>query len=104
VSWQTWSDGAAGQPTIIGDQDWGKIELDLNDEGRSRVYDFGSVGSRTITVTENRYGTGQGTATLQIRGQNTTFNQDDIGPSWENYTTPVNRSWRFIQVRADKTS
>ncbi len=92
-------------PTIVGDADWGKIQLDFGEEGKSRVYDFTSSISRTITVTENRYGTGQGTATLQIRGDDTTaFLQADTSPSWVNYTVPVNKTWRYIQVRAIKNS
>jgi hypothetical protein len=105
VSWQTWSDGAGSTPSITGDSDWGKLSLGLNDEGRSRVYDFGDTTNRTITLTENRYGTGSGTATLQMRGQETSFNQDDgEPPNWENYSTPVNKTWRYIQVREMKES
>jgi len=90
-------------PTVIGDADWGKIELDASEEGRSQVYDFGSISSRTITVTENRYGTGQGTATIQIRGQDTIFLQDDGEPPvWENYVAPIEKTWRFIQLRVIK--
>ena len=101
VSWQTWSDGAGGNPTIIGDANWGKLQLSLNEEGHSRVYDFGDESDRTITVTENRYGAGQGSATIQIRGQAAAFDQDDVLPNWENYTIPTNKTWRYIQVRAD---
>ena len=37
VSWQTWSDGAAGIPDVVGDADWGKMKLDFHppEEGRS---------------------------------------------------------------------
>lgn len=103
VSWQTWSDGAGGGCVIIGDADWGKLQLSLNDEGRSDVYDFGNVDNRTITVTENRYGAGQGSATLQIRGQAAVFLQDDALPAWENYVAPINHTWRYIQARAINT-
>ena len=104
VSWQTWSDGAASVPTIIGDQDWGQIELELDEEGRSRVYDFGDTDERTIVVTRDRYEVGQGTSTAQIRGQNTPFVQDDVSPSWENYVGPTNKTWRYIQGRSIKQS
>jgi hypothetical protein len=60
--------------------------------------------SRYITITQNKYGTGYGTATLQIRGHDTTsFLQDAVSPSWETYSGVVSKSWRFIQVRVIKT-
>ena len=102
VSWQTFSNGAGAVPTIIGDADWGKMQLGISSEGRSKVYDFGLVSARTITLTSNRYGTGQGSATRQIRGQDTIFLQDDVAPAWEDYTTPIEKTWRFIQIRAIK--
>jgi len=101
VSWQTWSDGNGNIPTIDGNADWGKLNLDLaGEEGRSAVYDLGSSHARTFTLTENRYGTGGESAVLQIRGDDTTiFLQDAHSPMWENYTTPVSKTWRYIQVR-----
>lgn len=104
VSWATWSDGAAGSPTISGDADWGKLELAIGEEGRSAVYDIGADGyDHIFIVNENVYGTGQGTATLQIRGSAASFNQDDgEPPNWENYTAPITRSWRYVQIRETK--
>jgi len=102
VSWATWSDGAAGAPTIVGDADWGKLQLVDGEEGRSAVYDMGSAMSLVWIVTENRYGTGQGWADLQIRGDTNPFNQDDALPNWENYTVPILRTWRYVQVRESK--
>lgn len=99
VSWQVWSDGAGGTPTIVGDPDWGKLQLSVSEEGRSSIHDFGNPDTRMYTVTRNRYGTGQGDATLQIRGSTTSFNQDDALPNWENYTEPILRNWRYVQVR-----
>lgn len=100
VSWQTWSDGAAGTPDVEGDADWGKLKLDLlGEEGRSEVYDLGSAATRTFTLTENRYGTGAEDALLQIRGDTSSFAQDDETPAWENYVVPISRGWRYVQVR-----
>ena len=87
VSWQTFSDGGGGVPTIDGDQSWGKMLLVSSQEGRSAVYDFGNSDARTYTLIENKYGSGSGTATLQIRG------------SLTSYTDPINREWRYIQIR-----
>jgi len=105
ISWATWSDGAAGSPTIIGDADWGKLQLVVSEEGRSEVYNYGNSLPRIYTITENFYGTGQGTATLQIRGDTASFNQDDgEPPNWENYTVPITRSWQYVQVREIKSA
>ena len=100
TSWQTWSDGAAGIPNVVGDSDWGKLQLDLNpgEEGRSAVYDTGNAVVRLFTLTENFYGSGAGNAVLQIRGSTTSFNQDDAVPVWEEYTAPISRLWRYVQI------
>jgi hypothetical protein len=100
--WTTWDDGSGGAITVIGDANWGKLELNGGEEGRSLVYDFGNSILRTFTLTENKYGTGQGSALLQIRGSDTVFTQDDNVIEWVNYTAPTNQSWRFIQVRTTK--
>lgn len=96
VSWQTWvTDGE-----IIGDSDWGKLTLDLNELGYSQVYNYGNSSERTYTLTKNKYGTGQGSGdTLQIRGDTSSFTADDEVVEWENYTTPINREWQYVQVR-----
>lgn len=100
VSWQTWSNGFGTVPNVSGDPDWGKLSLELSGaEGRSAVYDMGSAVTRTFTLEENRYGTGAEDATLQIRGSTTIFEQDDIEPTWETYSTSVSRNWRYVQVR-----
>lgn len=101
VSWQTFSDGAAGIPDVVGDVDWGKLKLDLlGEEGRSAVYDLGAAATRKFTITENRYGTGAESATIQIRGDTSSFLQDDVLPAWETYTVPVSKGYRYVQVRA----
>jgi peptidoglycan/xylan/chitin deacetylase (PgdA/CDA1 family) len=100
VSWQTWSDGAAGVPTVDGDTDWGKLSLPLTGaEGRSAVYDLGSTATRTFTLTENVYGTGAETAVLQYRTSTTSFAQDDVLPEWTDYTAPLSVSCRYVQIR-----
>ena len=99
ISWGTWSDGAAGSPTIVGDADWGTIEFDGGDEGRSVVYDLGSLVYRVFTVTKSRYGAETGGGILNIRGDSDSFLQDSLVISWETYTTPITRNWRYVQVR-----
>jgi hypothetical protein len=102
VSWQTWSDGAAGKPDVVGDSDWGKLSLELSGaEGRSAVYDLGSVASRTFHLTTNRYGTGENEATLQYRTSETSFAQDDETPEWVTFKAlpPAWYTCRYVQVR-----
>jgi len=103
VSWQTWSDGSGGIPLVSGDQDWGRLALTtLGGQGRSAVYDLYNEDLRKYTVTLNRYGAGMGDATLQIRGSTSSFVQDDVSPDWEDYTIPITRSWRYVQIRGVK--
>ena len=105
VSWAVWSDGAGGSPVIDGDADWGKLKLILGDEGRSNVIDLGVATELIFTLTENLYGTGSGSATLQIRGDINVFTQDSgEPPNWENYAIPITRTWRYIQVREIKST
>ena len=103
ISWQTWSDGSGSVPTIRGDSDWGYLNLNVEGaEGRSAVYNLLNQELREFTITINRYGAGAGTATTYIRGSDTTFNQDDVTPEWEEYTTEITRSWQYVQVRIYK--
>jgi hypothetical protein len=102
ISWQTWTDGAATVPTIIGDPDWGQLELDYNEQGRGPVYDFGFAYPRIITLAQDTYEDGQGNATLQIRSSNTAFLQDDVLPAWADYIGSYNTSYQFLQIRIFK--
>lgn len=99
VSWATWSDGSGGAVSVVGDADWGKLSLPTTGaEGRSAVYDLGNTFARTFYLTPNRYGTGQNNAVLEIRGSTTSFLQDAAVPVWEEYTAPISRTWRYVQV------
>jgi len=99
VAWQTWSDGAAGDATISGDPDWGKLQLSSGDVGHSGIYDFGDSANRYHTVTEDVYGTGQEDATIYIRGQTAVFTQDAVTPAWEVYASPIWKTWRYMQIK-----
>lgn len=98
ISWQTWN----GTGSITGDVDWGKLNLDSGETGYSQVYDFGNDNSRQYTITNNRYGTGQGSATTQVRGDIDVFSPTDEFPVWQTYSTPFIETWRYIQVRITK--
>ena len=73
VSWQTWSDGAGGIPTVLVMLIGESYLTYTGAEGISAVYDLGSAVTRLFTLTRNRYGTGSATATLQIRGDTSTL-------------------------------
>ena len=104
VSWTTFDNGSGGAITVSGNADWGKGELDIGEEMRSAVQDLGDIATRTFTLTPNRYGTGSGTATLQYRGQDAVFVQDDNVLAWTNYTVPFALSCRYFQIREIKSS
>jgi len=36
-----------------------------------------------------------------MRGQLASFEHDAVSPSWEEYLTPINRNWRYIQIKVD---
>jgi len=102
-SWDTWSDGAAGSPVIDGDADWGKLRLrhEFGDIGHGPVKDLGSVENRWVVLTLDKYGSGSGSSKAYIRGQNSSFNQDDGSPAWEEYTGVVQKTWQYIQVKVE---
>lgn len=90
--------------TIIGDADWGKLQVLTGEYGMSKVYTFASSLTRTYTLTPNKYGTGQGgAATYYIRGDTNPFAMGDVSPEWELYTVPVKKTWKYVQVRAIKS-
>ena len=79
--------------------DWGRIKLETTDVGHSDVIDTGNVLSKVLTISTDRYGTGVGIGAIYIRGQATSFLQDAVNPSWEEYTIPVAKTWRWMQVK-----
>jgi len=103
VSWQTWKDAVGVLPVIIGDSDWGQLELEFGEEGRSSVYDLVNYLNKKFTLILNRYQSGQGTAVLQIRGSATSFTQNDNVVEWITYTEEYHASWRYVQVRIIKS-
>ena len=100
VGWDTWSDGAGGPVSVIGDAEWGKIQLLTGEIGHSPVYSMGA-GTHPIKVTANGYGSGAGSFTIYIRGQEASFGQDDGSPSWEEYTAPTSETWEYLQVKLE---
>lgn len=97
--WAGWSDGAAGSPTFQYGSSWGRIKLETTEVGHSDVIDTGNTKSKTITISTDRYGVGVGIGAIYIRGQATSFAQDAVSPSWEEYTSAVVKTWRWIQIK-----
>ena len=38
---------------------------------------------------------------VRVRGRSTTFNQTDLSPTWETYSSRISRAWRYMQLRID---
>lgn len=82
---------------------WGKLQLALDEEFVSDVKDLGDDAILLLGLKYDDYASGSGSGTLYWRGRSTIFNQDDdevTGPSWEQYTAPANKSWRYVQALA----
>jgi len=100
VSWQTWQNTSEQNPGVVGDGDWGKLKLLYPDgEVRSLVYDLGNTDSKKVTLSANEYGTGDSNFTLEIRGDSSSFNRNDLTPVWETYAGQVDKTWRYLQIR-----
>lgn len=84
---------------ITGDPDWGDASFDAGSPIVSPVTDTGDTGSKTFTITANKYGTGSGAQAIYIRGQATSFGMFDPSPSWEAYSAPTPQTWRYVQVK-----
>jgi len=99
ISWQAWSDSMGGKPIILGDLDWGKVELEGAEIANSNVIDLGSVRAWVVRFTADKYGAGSGSGSIRIRGSTFLFEQDAALPAWGEYTEPEEHNWRYIQVQ-----
>jgi len=99
VSWAGWSDGVGGSPSIVGDSDWGKLQLAAAEIAHSPVYDTGGTHEKKVSLQKNAFGSGDSTFDLYIRGQDSSFTQDAGSPSWEAYSIAVNKTWRYLQAK-----
>jgi hypothetical protein len=100
VTWQRWQVSAGVIATVDGDADWGKIHVPIGGSVSSPVTDTGNANSKTFTAQKDKYGTG-GSVTLSVRGSATSFAMFDGSPTWEEYTAPITRSWRYVQVKME---
>lgn len=100
-TWQDWEVSLGVNPTIIGDQDWGQMGLNIGTPTYSAMIDTGDTNNKTFTVDKNKYGSGTGTVTIYIRGSASTFGKFDGSPSWTEYTAPTSQTWRYAQLKVE---
>jgi hypothetical protein len=96
--WSFWSDGVGGSPIIIGDLDWGQLQLEPGDIAHSPVHHFDSLNSVTA-ITLNNYGIGWGSVAVYYRESDIAFAQDDLLPGWILYLGPIVLTKAFRQIR-----
>ena len=87
-------------PLIVGDAEWGKLQLYTGDLAQGPVFQAGG-GTHSIEAIIHRYGSGQGSFKVWIRGQAANFGQLDGSPSWEEWTAIVDRAWVYGQARLE---
>jgi len=99
TSWATWSNGAGGAATVLGDVDWGRLLLGKDVVAHSPVNHFNALDSHT-TLTKNKYGPGGvGSFKVYYRESDTPFLQDDGAPAWSLYTNPIRLTKAYRQVK-----
>jgi len=58
-------------------------------------------GIKCITITQDKYGTGEGVFQIYVRGSTIIFDYDAVTPAWEEYSGPRNVEWNYIQVKLE---
>lgn len=103
VPWTTFKNDQDGAVEVTGDASWGKMKIELDEEGYSRVYNL-NTNFKLFTLTTPEYGINSGTGTLQIRGSANPFARLAASPSWQTYSGIFNQNWKFVQIRVIKPS
>lgn len=99
VSWQTWETAPGVKGNVQGNIDWGKLEISAGNTYYGPVVDSETTDEKRFTTQANKYGIGEGTIEVSIRGSLNIFGQHDISPDWEVYSTEIARVWRYIQIK-----
>jgi len=88
---------------ITGDADWGKVRVGSigGEYAVSEVRDLQATDEKNFTISRDAYGSGTGNVKLSIRGQLDSFLWDDVSPDWQEYTTPFNATWRYVQLKIE---
>jgi len=100
ISWATWLMSDGGAVSVLGDADWGKLQLYTGEIAQGPVFQLG-IGTWPIGIIKNRYGSGTGSFKTWVRGSTTNFSQLAGSPSWEEWTGVVDRTWTYGQVRLE---
>jgi hypothetical protein len=104
VSWQTWEKSPAVPTDTSGDTDWGLAVIEDGTPILGPVVDMGLSKQRTFTVEKDKYQTGKGTTSIDIRGSATSFAQHDGSPAWGAYSGPQTETWRYVQLRLSRST
>jgi hypothetical protein len=103
-SWITWKETDGDDVVVSGDPAYGALSVSIS-ELVSDIIDTGDTSLKVFTVVRDKYDTGSGTVTYQIRGSNTLFSQlDGEPPSWQLMPSPppnnyVQAAWRYVQLK-----
>lgn len=99
--WDIYSDGNRLQPAFT--SSYGKLQIFGNTEARSDVVWLSNSETHYIRITKDIYSSGSGVGKFYIRGSTTVFQQDDVSPTWEEWTAPVSKTWKYIQIKVIAT-
>jgi len=94
----------SGLAEVTGDANWGRMVVEDGSPCIGPVVEMGDADAKTITAQRDKYATGgggTGTVTIWVRGSATWFLRDDVSPSWEEYTVPISRAWRYAQWKLE---
>ena len=83
--------------------DYGELELEHLDKFCSDVKDTGGIFWKTLEISYDDYDYGDysGTKKLYWRGSNTSFSEDDVSISWNEYTGSVKSDLRYLQIMTE---
>jgi hypothetical protein len=101
LSWITCQLDDGSSVVVSGDANWGAVEIAEGEPVVTPVEDTGSTASKLIEAGLNKYTGSTGNSVLSIRGQATPFLMHDASPSWETYSEPVSKTWRYIQAKIE---
>lgn len=80
---------------------WGDLQLRDYDSFVSDVKDSLHTRYKSIKFTYNDCDIGDTPPKIYWRGSDTEFAQDDVLPSWTQYTGWINTTYRYLQIRVD---
>ena len=67
----------------------------------SPVMDTGDTNQKWLNLSYNDDESGEGTPTIYVRGQSTSFDHDSSSPTWQLYSGRVGVTWRYVQIKVE---